>query len=246
MKCLRFLIPVAILFFSLRVEPSEKISKQSLTSQGNKHKYYLFVPDTVETPAPLLITLHGYGRNGLSLVEKWKDFASKEGIILAGPDSWNSPTWRIPQDGPQFLFDLAEELKTKYSIDPRRIYLFGHSMGAIFALTISMLESQYFAATAIHAGAWQNSQLSLTDIAKRKIPIAIFVGDRDELVSIAEVNTTSERLKQKGFHVELMIRAGHNHQYYDLAEYINEQLWNFLKRYGLSEQPVYNRYSFDE
>ena len=44
-------------------------------------------------------------------------------------------------------------LKSKYPINPRRVYLFGHSAGASFALHMSLMESQYFAAAAIHAGA---------------------------------------------------------------------------------------------
>ncbi len=46
-----------------------------------------------------------------------------------------------------------KSLKTKYPINPRRVYLFGHSAGAIFALHMSLMESQYFAAAAVHAGA---------------------------------------------------------------------------------------------
>ena len=255
MKYLGFLITVAILFVALPAGSSEEITEQSLTSQGKKHDYYLFVPDTVKAPAPLLILFHDYAHNAFSLVQKWTDIASREGIILAGPDVLNSSRgWRIPEDGPEFVFNLAEDLKANYPIDPLRIYLFGHSGGASlfghsgganFALTMSMLESQYFAATAIHAGAWQSSQFSLTDSAKRKIPIAIFVGERDQEF-LASVLATSERLKQKGFNVELTTRPGYNHLYYDLAGSLNEQIWSFLKRYGLSEQPVYDRYSFDK
>jgi predicted esterase len=49
------------------------------------------------------VLLHGSGRNGLSLVEKWKDLASKEGIILAGPDAANPNVWSPSEDGPDFL-----------------------------------------------------------------------------------------------------------------------------------------------
>jgi len=246
MKYLQFLIPAAILFTALQVESSEEISEQNLTSQGKKHNYYLFVPDTAKAPAPLLIIFRDFAHNAFSMVQKWIDIAFREGIILAGPEVLNSSRgWRIPEDGPEFIFNLAEELKAKYPIDPRRIYLFGNSGGANFALTMSMLESQYFAATAIHAGAWQSSQFSLTDSAKRKIPIAIFVGERDQGF-LASVIATSEQLKQKGFDVELTTRPGYNYLYFDQAGHLNEQIWNFLKGYELSEQPVYDRYSFDK
>lgn len=68
---------------------SDRIAKETLVSQGKKRAYYLFAPSSVKTSTsvPLILTLHGSGRNGLSLVEKWKDLASTEGIIIAGPDA---------------------------------------------------------------------------------------------------------------------------------------------------------------
>lgn len=84
--------------------------------------------------------LHGSGRDGFSLIDKWKDLASKEGIIIVGPDA-NGEGWSTPRDGPAFLHDLVEELKSTYPINPRRVYLFGHSAGAVFALMMSTVDA---------------------------------------------------------------------------------------------------------
>ena len=88
----------------------QKIRKETIESQGKKRVYYLVVPDqaTAEHPAPLLLLLHGSGRNGLSLIDKWKDLAIKEGIVLVGPDAINSQGWNSPADGPDFLHDLMD------------------------------------------------------------------------------------------------------------------------------------------
>lgn len=248
MKYLRLWLPLILLLPTLGLAASEKISKQTLTSQGKKRVYYLFVPDTLKAPAPLLITLHGSGRDGLSLVEKWKDLAAKEGFIVAGPDANDSQAWKTPEDGPDFLRDLVEELKTKYPVNARRVYLFGHSAGAVFGLGMSMFESKYFAATAIHAGAWRDPrEFPLIDLAKRKIPLAIVVGDQDQLFPVSAVKTTSERLREKGFEVEVTVLKGHGHgSYYDKAAKINEQLWNYLKKYELSQEPEFERYQFNK
>src|SRR5439155_26255653 len=131
----------------------------------------------------------GSGRVGMSLVEKWKDLARKEGFIIAGPDSSDPRVWGMPQDGPDYLRDLVEELKAKYPINPRRVYLFGHSGGAIFALEMSLMESQYSAATAIHAGALPPDAYDLMDSAKRKIPISIQVGDSDKSFPLTAVRS---------------------------------------------------------
>ena len=70
-----------------------KVVRESLLSNKKKRTYYLFVPATVKSPAPLIVLLHGSGRNGLSLVEKWKDLASKEGFIVVGPDADSGGGW---------------------------------------------------------------------------------------------------------------------------------------------------------
>jgi poly(3-hydroxybutyrate) depolymerase len=244
----RFLpILCALLFLAPGVAAdAPKIKKEKIESQGKTRTYYLLAPDgaTAEHPAPLLVLLHGSNRNGLSLVEKWRDLAIKEGIFLVGPDATKSEGWNIPQDGPDFLHDLISDLKAKYPIDPRRMYLFGHSAGAIFALYMSLHESEYFAATAIHAGVLPREAYSAIDLAKRKIPIYIVVGTVDPFFPLAEVKTTRDALNSKGFDVQLTEINGHDHWYYDLAPKINADAWNFLKQQKLSEDPRYTQYVF--
>jgi poly(3-hydroxybutyrate) depolymerase len=207
----------------------------------------LFVPEKKKGPFPLVILLHGSGRNGNSLVEKWKDLASREGFIIAGPDATDIQQWKTPDDGPILLLDLVTELEAKYTVDKRRVYLFGHSAGAVFALNMSMLESKYFAAVAIHAGAWRDPrEFTVLAAAKRKIPIAIVVGDIDQYFPLAAVNATSSKLKENGFQVDLTIMKGHDHWYYDLASKINQGEWDFLKKYQLDEDPVFEKYTFDQ
>src|SRR6266550_5806760 len=173
---LHLLVAAALAFLSITTATAtanDEITKELITSKGKTRAYYRYVPATVKAaaPAPLIVMLHGSGRVGMSLVEKWKDLAKKEGFIIAGPDSLDTRVWGMPQDGPDFLRDLVEELKTKYPINPRRVYLFGHSGGAVFALEMSLYESEYFAAAAIHAGALDSRSLELTNLAKRKTPI---------------------------------------------------------------------------
>jgi len=246
---LHLLIIATILLLPLSAAAAkDEITKELITSKGKTRAYYLYVPATVKAaaPAPLVVLLHGSGRIGISLAEKWKDLAKKEGFIIVGPDSSNIRGWGAPQDGPDFLRDLVEELKTKYPINPRRVYLFGHSAGAIFALEISLMESQYFAATAIHAGALGPDDSDLIDIAKRKIPIFIQVGDRDPGFPLKAVRATRDALNEKGFAVELTELPNHDHWYYDLAPKINRTAWDFLKKYELESDPIYRKFNFND
>jgi predicted esterase len=240
------LVFLALLLLPACAHAAEKISKEKFDSPQGKRTYYLFLPDSLkpDAPAPLLVLFHGSGRNGLSLAEKWKEIASREGLILVAPDANNSRGWFIPKDGPEFIHDLVESLKSKYPINPRRVYLFGHSSGAVFALSLSMLESEYFAATAVHAGAWREEKdFSFIKYAKRKTPLTIFVGDRDEFFSVNAVKATEAALRGQGFSVEVTLMKGHDHWYYDLAPEINRNAWDFLKQHGLSQDPKHTDYN---
>jgi len=225
----------------------EKISKEKFESQGKQRTYYLFVPDSAKSASPLslLVLLHGSGRNGLSLVEKWKDLASKEGFIIVGPDASNGESWRTPEDAPEFLHELVEMLIAKYSVEPHHIYLFGHSAGAVMALNLAMLESEYFAAVAIHAGAWRSDkEMSVVEKAKRKTPLKIIVGDRDNFFPIEAVKATEGILKERGFPIDVAIMKGHTHWYYDVAPDINRNAWEFLKQNSLSTDRRHVSYNF--
>ena len=241
-------IPLALtllLLSSLSVSAKDDITKELITSNGKTRPYYLYVPSTVKGPAPLIVMLHGSNRTGVTLVEKWKDYAKKEGIILAGPDSLNLAGWTWPQDGPDYLHDLVEELKSKYPINPRRVYLFGHSAGASFALHMSLMESQYFAATAIHAGSLRDD-VSMIELAKRKIPISIQVGDSDQFFPLKDVRATRDALKEGGIPVELIEIPNHDHWYYDKAAKFNQTAWEFLKKYELDAEPIYQKYRWEK
>jgi poly(3-hydroxybutyrate) depolymerase len=223
-----------------------KVSKETIVSEGKTRAYYLFLPEKLSAakPLPLIILLHGSGRNGLSLVEKWKDLAAKEEIILAGPDSSDNRGWSTPEDGPVFLYDLVEALKAKYPVNARRVYLFGHSAGAGHALYMSFFESQYFAASAIHAGALPAESYPYIDRAKRKIPFAIWVGTADPLFPLTIVRATRDAMNTRGFAVQLTEIPNHSHWYYDLAPKINKEVWEFLKKHELTEDPHYEQYQF--
>src|SRR5918996_4899345 len=242
-------IPLAIALLLAAVSSAlakDDITKELITFKGKERAYYLYVPSTVKGPAPLIVMLHGSGRTGVTLVEKWKDYAKKEGIIIAGPDATNLRGWGSPQDGPDYLRDLVEELKSKYPINPRRVYLFGHSAGASFSLHMGLMESQYFAAVAIHAGALTKRDYDVIELAKRKIPISMQIGDSDPLVPLEIVRATRDALKEAGFTVDLIEIENHDHWYYDKASKFNQTAWDFLKKHELEGEPRFQKYKWNE
>lgn len=243
----RILILAAILASAAIPESAEKIVKEAMTSGGVKRTYYLFVPASAkDKPAPLIITLHGSGRDGRILVEHWESLAKKEGIVVAGPDATVRDGWAMTEDGPHFLHDLVESLKTKCTFDPKRVYLFGHSAGAVHGLAIGILESEYFAATAAHAGVLLSEYVPYVDRAPRKIPIGIWVGTNDAFFPLGPVRLTRDALNQHGFDAQLTEIKNHTHNYYGLSSYINKDVWEFLRGKQLSADPKYQEYAIQK
>ena len=246
MRSIRFGLILILLCVTPWHVLAQKIVKESLVSEGKKRTYYLYVPKSLKPgeAVPLIVLLHGSNHIGLSLAEPWDDLAEREGVIIAAPDSAESSHWSVPHDGPLMLRDLVESLKTKYPINSRKVYLFGHSGGAVFALSMALYESEYFAAIAIHAGSLPPESKVLIDLAKRKTPIHIQVGTVDEFFPLSVVRDTRDLLNKRGFAVELVELPGHNHWYYTLAPQINQSAWNFLKGYELPAEPRYDEYKF--
>ncbi len=209
----------------------DRASKESFEFAGLKRSYSLFAPAaTSSAPAPLLVLLHGSYGSGAAIVSWWTSLAEQEGIVLVGPQAREREAWQLRADGPQFIRALIEQVAAKHSIDRGRIYLFGSSGGAVYSLTLSMLESQLFAATAVHAGAWRApNEFRAVPYAKRKIPIAIFIGDKDEYFPLFAVRKTQSALEQAGHPVSVTVIAGHKHQYSDVALDVNRSAWEFMK-----------------
>lgn len=241
------------LFLSPPQPPSSpgKVVKETIDVNGKERSYYLFVPGAIPASgqAPLIVTLHGSGSDGRSLVEEWKDLAKKEGIILLGPNALSTAGWSLQEDGPGFLHEVIESVKARLPINPRRVYLFGYSAGAVYALQLSMLESEYFAATSVFAGAMPRASYPRIDRAKRKIPIAIFAGTDDPFFPITMIRATRDALKERGFSVQLKEvwenDSGNDHAYRPVAFAVNRDSWRFLKNHQLAADPRYTPYAIE-
>ncbi len=216
---------------SARANATDNASKISFEFAGLKRSYSLLVPlSAAASGASLLVLLHGSYGNGAAILSLWTTMAEQEGIVLAGPDAREREAWQLRADGPQFMRALIDDVASKHPIDRRRIYLFGNSGGAVYSLTLSMLESQLFAATAVHAGAWRApNEFRAVPHAQRKIPIAFFIGDKDEYFPLFTVRKTQGALERAGHPVRVTVMPGHSHAYAQVAAEVNRNAWEFMK-----------------
>lgn len=223
---------------------ADKVTRETMTSGGAARAYFLLVPDSVkpDAEAPLLVLLHGSGRDGKTLVDPWAKLARQEGIILVGPNSTDKTGWDLRKDGPYFIADLVDAVRSTHSVDLKRIYLFGHSAGAIQGLMLGLLESEYFAAVSVHAGALPASAGDILAMADRKIPFGIWVGTNDPLFPLAAVEATKAALEAKGLPVLFRPIKNHTHNYYQRADEVNAEAWAFLKQHRLTQNPKFKEY----
>lgn len=151
---LKWSAAAVLLCLALSVRAAPALNKETFQSGAQQRSYYLFIPETLEAdqPAPVVLMLHGSYTDGRELTSKWIDIARRDGLILVGPNAFDWTRWQIRIDTPEFMRDVIEEVAKKHRIDRRRLYLFGHSGGAVYALTLGMLESEYFAAVAVYRG----------------------------------------------------------------------------------------------
>lgn len=237
-------LAAALLFLLPLAAEGAKIEQRTLVSRGKKRTYAFYAPDSVKPDArvPLLVAIHGSTGSGKWILEHWTADADRDRFLLAGPDSTNNTRWASPEDGPLFLKDVVDDVASRWAIDGRRIYLFGHSAGANFALQMAVLESEFFAACAIHAGAVSSDYFSIFDYATRKIPLAIYIGTRDQFYPIGVVRAVNEALKKREFPLVYREIPEHDHSYRAVMGEINPEIWKFFSENPLPHDPRYIHY----
>jgi polyhydroxybutyrate depolymerase len=93
---------------------------------------------------PLLLVLGGYGSRGaeLSSYLGFTKLAADDGIFLVTPDgllddrvnyAWNPDPDQFPQFDVRYLRAIIHDVEAEYSIDPARVFIVGHSLGAHMA-----------------------------------------------------------------------------------------------------------------
>ncbi len=217
-------IVVCCLFPSLIVA-SDIASRTAHCDSGN-YSYRLFA-QTPATVSPAILLLHGAGDEASNFIGAWKKLAKKEGIVLIAPQLDRDPKFEDVAL-PVFRCIIGDAEKFA-AIDPKRIYIFGHSAGGYLAYDGATLDSEFYAAIAVHGMEINPDYTWIVTKAKRKTPIAIYIGDRDEFFSVERVRKTRDLLINAGFPVHYTELKKHGHDYYYLSDQINEDAWNFLK-----------------
>lgn len=159
----------------LSANSKDVISKTVVCAKYQFH-YLLYAPPR-NTASPAIVILHGAGDQPDPMVEAWKSLAKKESIILIAPALPRVAAFE--ELAPQVFRCMVEDARKSVLLDPLRIYIFGNSMGGYLSYDAAMLQSNYFAAAAIHAMGISEDYYWIVSRAERKTPVAIYIGDSD-------------------------------------------------------------------
>ena len=206
-----------------------EFAKRTVKLERAEYGYEVFSPaghdSTRQLPAVLL--LHGAGDQPDPMIAAWQDFAVRNGVVLLAPS--------LPQRldfepvAPEVFRRMVKQAVGEWPINPQRVYVFGHSAGGYLALDAATFDSDVFAAVAVHASFIAPAYGGIVNEARRKTPIALYIGDHDQWVPVSRVEGTRDLLRQHGFPVHYVLLPGHDHNYYALAEQINDDAWKFFQ-----------------
>lgn len=185
---------------------------------GGKLNYRLLKPKDYDANKkyPLVLFLHGAGERGddnkKQLVHGMNDFAADEVMakypcfVVAAqcPNDakWVEVDWSAtkhtapeePSPAMQKSFETLEALQKEFSIDAKRIYITGLSMGGYGTWDAIERKPEYFAAAApICGGGDVGNAKKLT-----KIPLWAFHGDQDGAVKVERTRDMIAAIKAAG------------------------------------------------
>jgi phospholipase/carboxylesterase len=118
---------------------------------GEDRDGVLYVPDTAEAGAPVLVFLHGATGSGRRHLRAVLAAADRYGVVLVAPDSRHPSTWDLIADqrfGPDVAFldrvldSLVDGLGV--DVDTSRLAIGGVSDGASYALSLGLSNGDVF------------------------------------------------------------------------------------------------------
>ncbi len=188
-------------------QPDYQPGKNSYTTEidGVTREYIVHVQAGYDanSPMPVVFMLHGSTGSGEEKYNDsgWKELAEDENILTVFPTAlvycytntfgftktatrwWSYPPinhfcpGQNPKDDVKFLRQVVDEVKQRFNVDAKRIYMVGFSSGAQMAFRCAVEMSDLLAAV-VQSGA--THQVDTVFTPQRNLPIAFELGNLDE------------------------------------------------------------------
>ncbi len=181
--------------------PSPGLSEHFITStvDGTKQPFALYVPATyrADKPSSLVVMLHGNGEAESEFLAY--DFlqrnADATNSILVAPWARNLYNYR----GIAFndVEDTIREVETHFSIDQRRVYLVGYSMGGFSVYEIAARDPHRWRAIMSISGSLLGEDVRPYMLAQKHTRLYILTGQKDEEIPTGFPRHTATYLSGK-------------------------------------------------
>lgn len=199
-----------------------------LEPAGEIMPYHLYVPSTYNGSKayPLVVLLHGLGGTEDSFFDgydkKVPALAEQHGYIVAAPLGYRvdgfygwglgtppaDPSARRQQElSEQDVMRVLQIVRQQHRIDDARIYLGGHSMGAIGTWRLAPKTPEIWAGIAMFAGSGAPATLERI----KQVPEFVVHGDADATVNVQGSRAMVARARQLGVEVTYIEVPGGTH-----------------------------------
>ncbi|HWC78152.1 MAG TPA: prolyl oligopeptidase family serine peptidase [Blastocatellia bacterium] len=190
-----------------------EIERAYAAPDGRPSPYRLYIPLSYNgsTALPLIVLLHGaFGDersyfSGLYDPVVIKGEAERRGIILAAVNGGGRVS---SYSGPaeEDVFQVVAAVMRDYKIDPARIFLTGHSNGAMGTWSVAAAKPDLFAAIApVSGGKLPQKDAARTMLAKLKgVPALVIHGTKDSISPVANSREFAAAAQKAGVKTEFV------------------------------------------
>ena len=201
--------------------------------------YALFVPSGYDParPAPLMVSLHGAGRqyDWLMNYAGLLDMAEHHGYVVVTPLGYTRRGgYGYRGDSEQDrraeldVMNVFRLVKDELAIDDERIYLWGHSMGGAGTYYLASRYPDVWAGLAAVAGGSMTAGYVDAD-AIRHIPFLVIQGSEDRVVTAARTRESVARMRELGMqHLYIEIPGGDHSLFISRSPEVVEHLFSFF------------------
>lgn len=172
--------------------------EQTIPEGSVQRSFIVDVPPAYnpKKPIPLVVVLHGWTANAKA-AEAYTMMAqegAKEGFVavfpdgLGAPQGWNCGFINLGGEGAddvKFLTDVIKHVEGEVKVDPRRVYVCGHSNGAFMSYVMGSALSTKIAAIGVVAGTiglTANGKWNMVPPPKSPVSLVVIHGQKDQMV----------------------------------------------------------------
>lgn len=196
------------------------------SKDGTMQPVAMYVPQsyTAGKPAPLIVWLHGHPQSETELLAPpyIAQLAERTGTIVIAP--WGRGYYDF-RGASSDVYDALAAATQAFTIDPRKRFLAGYSMGGFSVFEVAPVHPDEWSAVMSIAGALLGSDSARIIAMMRRTPFYILTGTADDSIPTRYPTATAGYLQSVGLDVSYYSEPGGIHRLVTLLPILT-QAWN--------------------